>query len=356
MGNRRLLTVLFVFGRIFSPLYSLAMRIRAGLYARGILVSIRLPVPVISVGNLTMGGTGKTPMVIYLARLLSGGLRPGIVSRGYGGKSLQPVNLVSDGARILRSPFDVGDEPVLLAQSLSGVPVVTSRKRSSGGAYLVEQGLADILILDDGFQHLALQRDLNLVLFSAQASVQSMWVFPGGMLREPHSALERADCFVVTGVEGGVSNEAATLRGWLHENYPQTPVFEGRYEPVGLSCQERGRVGLEGLQSESLFAFCGIANPQSFRQTLERDFSIKGWQSFADHYPFTREDIEGLARQAAALGCTGLITTEKDFVKIKDVVVGLPIWVLAVELRMGHNFDRFVLDRVGTSGQRTGSR
>ena len=341
MDNCRLLAVLFLFGRILSPLYALAMRVRARLYARGVLASTKLCVPVISVGNLTMGGTGKTPMVIYLCRLLSGAFRPGIVSRGYGGNSRQPLNLVSDGANILRTAPEVGDEPMLLAQSLPGVSVVTSRSRSGGGAYLIGQGLADLLILDDGFQHLAVQRDLNLVLFSAQAAVQSMWVFPGGMLREPHLALARADCFVVTGREDG---EGHALRTWLQEGYPQIPVYEGRYEPVGLYDQEQGRVGLDALQGASLFAFCGIANPQSFRQTLEQNFLVKGWRSFRDHHPFSREDMAEVVGQAVALGCSALITTEKDFVKVKTMAIGLPLWVLAVELRLEQGFDQFVLE------------
>lgn len=346
MVNSRFLSFLFIFGRIFSPLYSLAMRIRQTLYARGILTSIRLPVPVISVGNLTLGGTGKTPMVIYLSRLLAKHCRPGIVSRGYGGKSQQPINLVSDGKQIFLSAQEVGDEPMLLAQSLAGVAVVTCRKRANGGAYLAEHGLADLLILDDGFQHLALQRDLDLVLFSAQAPAQSMWVFPGGWLREPHSALLRANCFILTGVESEHEEQTVTFRSWLQENYPKTPIYEGRYEPVKLYCQEQGEVEIKALQGTSLFAFCGIANPQSFRQTLERNFSIQGWQAFADHHPFTQADIEGLVAQALAQGCSGLITTEKDFVKMKDMTIPLPLWVLAVELRMGPGFDRFVLDRI----------
>ncbi len=352
MLNNRLLGILFLFGRIFSPLYSLVMRIRAALYARGLLASTRLSLPVISVGNLSMGGTGKTPMVIYLARLLSGQRRPGIVSRGYRGRSRQPVNLVSDGKNTLMSPIDAGDEPVLLAQSLPGVPVVTARQRVLGGDFLLRQGLADILILDDGFQHLALQRDLDLVLFSAQTRMQSAWVFPGGMLREPPSALARADCFVLTGAGPGDRAEADTLRGWLQGEYPRTPVFEGSYQPVGLYGQEgRGRVGLSALHSVPLFAFCGIAHPQSFRKTLPLNFLIKGWQTFADHHPFTEDDLAALVDQAVTLGAAALITTEKDFVKIKDIRLGLPIWVLAVELQMEHGFDRFVVTRVSGQGQ-----
>jgi tetraacyldisaccharide 4'-kinase len=130
-------------------------------------------------------------------------------------------------------------------------------------------------------------------------------------------------------------------------NYPQTQVFTGRYEPVGLSCPERGRVAIDALKGEGLFAFCGIANPQSFRQTLVRSFLVKGWQEFADHHPFTQADLAAISKRAKDLACTGLITTEKDFVKIKAMTTSLPIWVLAVELRMEPGFDRFVLERLG---------
>lgn len=346
MLNSRLLTSLFLIGRVFSPLYSLAMRLRASLYTRGMLASTKLPLPVISVGNLTMGGTGKTPMVIYLSRLLAKYHRPGIVSRGYGGRSRQPINLVSDGKEIFLSPHEVGDEPVLLAQALPGVPVLTSRKRANGGAYLAEHGLADLLILDDGFQHLALQRDLDLVLFSAHAPVQSMLVFPGGWLREPHSALLRADCFILTGMESEVDSKNASFRTWLQQNFPKTPLFEGRYEPVRLYRSGGEEETITSLNNTPLFAFCGIANPPSFRRMLELNFSLQGWQAFADHHPFTQADIDALVEQALALGCRGLITTEKDFVKLQGTTVSLPLWVLAVELIMEAEFDQFVLGRI----------
>ncbi len=347
MIDSRLLALLFRCGRIFSPLYSLLMRMRAFLYARGVLVVTRVPLPVISVGNLTMGGTGKTPMVIYLARLLARHqLRPAVVSRGYGGRSKRPVNLVSDGAHLLLSAVEAGDEPVLLANTLPGVPVVTSRRRAQGAEFICQQGLADLLILDDGFQHLALHRDLNLALFASRTAVQTEWVFPGGMLREPRSALSRADCFVLTGV-GAQSTTPSTLGEWLRGTFPHTPCYAGRYEAVALHCQGRETVAMAGLAGIPLFAFCGLANPDSFRQTLEHGFLIRGWQPFADHHPFTRADLALLVERATHLGCAGLITTEKDFVKIKGLNSDLPIWVLTVELRMEEGFDRFVLSRLG---------
>lgn len=346
MTNNRLLSLCFLCGRIFSPLYSLIMGLRAFLYRRGLFTVTRVELPVISVGNLTMGGTGKTPMVIYLARLLAS-WRPAVVSRGYGGRSPRPVNLVSDGSRVLLSAVEAGDEPVLLANSLPGVPVVTSRVRALGAEAVARQRLAGLLILDDGFQHLALHRDLNLVLFSCQRSLPAEWVFPGGMLREPRSALQRADCFVLN--RGGEARSKATaLRAWLQRNYPATPAYEGRYEPVALVGQGgEGERSLDALAGVPLFAFCGLANPDSFRRTVDSGFMVKGWQAFADHHPFTQAELDRLVQQAVAHGCAGLITTEKDFVKIKGVTADLPIWALRVELRMEEGFDRFVLSRLG---------
>lgn len=346
MISTRHLDWLFAFGRLFSPLYGRLMRLRSWLYAKGLLASTRLPVPVVSVGNLTLGGTGKTPMVIHLARLLSASRRPGVVSRGYGGRSRQPVNLVSDGAHLLLPAAEAGDEPVLIAQSLPGVPVVTAKKRVAGGLFLVEQGLADTILLDDGFQHLALQRDINIVLLAVQARVHTMRVFPGGWLREPHAALQRADCFVLTGCQDGHDQAASELRNWLNSSYASTPVFNAIYMPVGLYSQAGAKADFDDLHGVALFAFCGLANPQSFRQTMDRHLSIHGWQAFADHHPFSAADLDELARQATACGCVGLITTEKDFVKLREFPCSMPLWVLKVELVIEEGFDNFIHQRL----------
>jgi len=347
MFDKWVVRLLLLCGRFFSPLYSAAMRIRGALYSTGIFATTRLPLPVVSVGNLTLGGTGKTPMVIYLARLLARhGVRVGIVSRGYGGQNRQPVALVSDGQRVLLAPAEAGDEPVLLARELPGVPVLISRARANGGRYLAQQGFAGTVILDDGFQHLALARDLDLVLFASGVPVWRDWVFPGGMLREPPSALRRADCCVITGACGRDAEDDVPLRRWLGRHCPGLPVFMGQYLPVALYDQAQRRVALSELAGVPLFAFCGIANPQAFQRTLAGRFLIKGWEIFADHHPFSDADMEVLVRRAAAAGCAALITTEKDYVKVQSLRFSLPIWVLAVELRLEEGFDRFVLKKL----------
>ncbi|HSH13716.1 MAG TPA: tetraacyldisaccharide 4'-kinase, partial [Desulfurivibrionaceae bacterium] len=179
----------FRIGRPLAPLYAGMMRLRAEAYQRGWLASERLSVPVVSVGNLTMGGTGKTPMVIEVVRLLQAlGKRAAVVSRGYGGLARGPVNLVSDGERIWMAAAEAGDEPLLLAESLPGVPVLTGVRRVLVARYAIEKLGAEVVVLDDGFQHLPLHRDLDLVLFKGPDFLGNGRVFPGGDLREPLSA------------------------------------------------------------------------------------------------------------------------------------------------------------------------
>ncbi len=359
MENKQFIDRLFFVGRIFSPLYGLVMQFRAWMYASGFFKSKTLAVPVICVGNLTMGGTGKTPMVIYLGKLLGGAYRAAVISRGYGGKLKSAVNVVSDGRAIRLSAEEAGDEPVLLAQHLPGVPVVTGVKRVMTGNYIVDNGLADLLIMDDGFQHMALHRDLNVVLFSAHSLLGNEWVFPGGELREPVSALQRADCFVLTGVDDLDSTQADLFREYLAGLFPQTAFFKGTYEPTELikvwENSEKKKSSttcpINNLQEVPLYGFCGIANPESFRGMLKRNFLLKGWQSFEDHHSFSESEMVELVNKAQSCGCKGIIMTEKDYVKIRELNfdISLPLWVLRVSLKMEHAFDQFVLQALDES-------
>ncbi len=347
----RKLRLLFAVGRIFSPFYSLAMWLRAVLYRHGILLKQqRLPVPVVSIGNLTLGGTGKTPLVLYVTRqLLARGRRPAIVSRGYGGSVQGAVNVVSDGKTLAMAAPEAGDEPVLLAASLPGVPVLIGPKRAEVGQAAIERFQVDSLVLDDGFQHLALARDLDLVLFSARTLVGNGRVFPGGPLREPFSALARAHAFVITGVDHATRTEAEVFKQLLAVLFPNTPLFMGEYLPVCmLHSQQRRTFAIDKARRLPLYGFAGIANPESFRHTLERErFLLTGFVGFPDHHRYTAADVAALVAAARARKAAALVTTEKDYVKLAPFFKEFPILALRVELFMAEEFDLFLARKLG---------
>lgn len=347
---RPLFNAFFLIGRFFSPAYSLVMTIRAFLYRKNILLqSRRLSVPVVSIGNLTLGGTGKTPMVRYATRLfLDRGLRPAIVSRGYGGKGGGKINIVADGARTLLPPDVAGDEPFMLAEALPGVPVLTGPERARVAKHAIEKFGVNLIVMDDGFQHLALARDLDLVLFSAGTLLGNGRVFPGGELREPLSALGRAHGFVVTGVDSGNRSKVDGFQRRLQGIYPDKPVFTGEYLPAGIWHSNRDTVcSLDEARKMGVFAFAGIAKPDSFRQILRREgFLIHGFEEFRDHHDYTAQNVAALKDAALASGARALITTEKDFVKLRPFFGEFPILALTIELHMDQNFDVFVAEHL----------
>lgn len=338
------LKLLYAFGRIFAPFYGLLMSLRAALYRWRILKSRRLAKPVISVGNLTMGGTGKTPMTIYLARLLAASA-PAIISRGYGGKARGAINLVADHDEVYLTATDAGDEPRLMADSLPGVPVLTGAKRAVVGSYALDHLRPGLLILDDGFQHLALARDLDIVLFKVDTFLGNNRLFPGGDMREPLKALARAHCFVLTCVDDNNRQRAEAIKKALNGRFADTPVFMAEYRPMVLRDQAGARVEMDSWQDKPLLAFCGLAVPRLFRQSLEdTGFELAGFKEFSDHCPYTDRVVDDLIRKAAECGARALITTEKDMVKIRDRDLGLPVFALGMEVRAETDFDDFVLN------------
>ena len=341
--------ILYLAGRPISPFYSLLMRFRAFLYRVGILRVTRSSVPVVSVGNLTMGGSGKTPIVQYLARfLLDNGWNPAVISRGYGGSSKERVNLVSDGTHVLLDALVAGDEPRLLADTLPGVPVLTGAVRKYPAARAVELG-ADVLVLDDGFQHMAMGRDLDLVLFNADFLAGNSTVFPGGDLREPVKALNRCHGFVMTGVCERNKERAERFSDLLHLHFPDHPVFMAGYRPASILYRESAGtiqvMPLVALNDLRLFGFSGIAHPQSFKETLGGlELIVNGFKSFADHYRYGRDDLKNIFQLARQQGANACITTEKDMVKLSaigDTV--FPLYALRMEVEFGNDFKEFLL-------------
>jgi tetraacyldisaccharide 4'-kinase len=345
------ITSLFFLGRPFSPLYSLLMQARSRMYVNGLLKTENMGVPVVSVGNLTMGGTGKTPVVRYIARLLfENNYRPAIISRGYGGLANRKVNVVSDGNTVLLDARQAGDEPRLLAESLPGIPVITGKVRSFPCRFAIERLGSDILILDDGFQHLSVVRDLDLVLFNASTLAGNHRVFPGGQLREPFSALARAHAFLLTGSTDAVRPKTESFSRFLQDHFPDRPVFLSSYTPSEFREKNRpSPISSDSLPSP-LYGFCGIAEPFRFRETLTGyGLHLNGFTALKDHQLYSSELLEKIAVSARAAGAKGLITTEKDMVKLHTHSSPLPLFSLSMAVQMQESFTDFLLQRLARS-------
>lgn len=320
-GPDRLFSAASLLGGI-SAAYGGAMALRAALYRRGVYRCRRLCCPVVSVGNLTVGGTGKTPMVVYLARRLHrSGLRPVVISRGYGGSAQRTCGIVSDGTRRLLSPGAAGDEPWMVADLLPGVPVVVGKDRFCAGNLARKAFSPDVILLDDGFQHLRLHRDLNLLLLDAQAPLGNRRIFPRGRLREPAGAASRADAIVLTRSEdpcAPLPEELAASRA-----VAALPVFRAVHTVLlrRIAAPARSRtpggaaLSASGLAGRRVFGFSGIADNEAFAASIRRlggrPVSVR---AFADHHRYQKRDLAAL--QQAATGADLLATTEKDFARL----------------------------------------
>jgi len=344
---------LFFFGRPLSPLYGFLMTNRSNLYKNGIFKQHKFEVPVISVGNLVLGGTGKTPLVQYIAKLLQQHNRkPALLSRGYKGSSTNAINVVSNTTNVLLDAAEAGDEPRLLAEKLPGIPVITGKKRFTTGRFAIDSFGADSLILDDGFQHMALKRDLDLVLFNAQKRLGNGRVLPGGELREPLSALKRADAFIISGIDESLDRNVKEFISLLGALHPEKPIFTGTYKPEKMLF--RVHYGLNDTISQAdackipMYGFCGIARPESFKKTLETcKMNLTGFQAYEDHHTYSVDNIQSLLDNAQNSGADGLVTTEKDLVKLRNIFPQeFPLLVLPVQLRLDENFDRFLISHL----------
>jgi len=319
-----------------------AARVRRFLSSAGLLPASRLPRPVVSVGNLVMGGAGKTPHVIHLARWLTGqGRRVGVLSRGYGRKS-RGVLWVSDGEGPVVSAAEGGDEPVLIARSLPGIPVAVGESRAAAGRELLSRRRVDVFLLDDGFQHLSLRRDVDLLLVECGRGLGNRRTAPLGPLREPPSHARFADALVITKCPDAESG-ARTARS---VPFPSVrPRAFSRLSPGGIV----GRDGLpskEAAVGDAVFAFSGLARNAQFRDTLAAaGFRVKGFLPFPDHHAYGRGDLERIALEAGGLPA---ITTEKDLVRLPDDVP-FTVGALRVEVEYLDGWDeisRMILDRL----------
>jgi tetraacyldisaccharide 4'-kinase len=294
--------------RIPSVIYSQAMTLRAAAYRIGLFRSFKLPKPVVSVGNLTVGGTGKTPMAAFLARwFMEKGKRVAVLSRGYGGSLEGNIRVVSDGSSIFLSPSEAGDEPYLLASSVPGLSVLIGSDRYRAGLLTIRELNPDILILDDGYQHLRLQRDLNLLLLDHDKPVGNGYVLPAGPMRESSKALERADLVIYT-----------RCRDKYRSLPIDKPVCLANHMLTGFNLLGKGEPKLmRDLKGLRVAAFAGIADPYSFFESLTAaGVNPCATLPLPDHVSYGEAEIITLSvlKERSRADC--LVTTEKDAVKL----------------------------------------
>lgn len=326
-----------------SYLYAAPVKLRNWLYDCRLLKSKGLPCTVISVGNIVSGGTGKTPVVIWIAKeLLDAGRRPAILLRGYHRQQKTPGSqVVSDGQEIFASVEAGGDEAVMIARDLPSVPVLIGKKRHEAGCHALERLKCDVLILDDGFQHRKLGRDFDIVTVDATQPFGTGKLLPAGTLREPVSALRRADLIMLTRVD--IAESVDEVREDITKLVGDTPIVESRHEPTWLY-----RLGGSGdidfclLKGKNLLAVCGIGNPRAFAETLRRyKPETVELLPFPDHHHYSRADVAKIQTQANRAGADFIITTRKDELKLAAFCTDEgdtttrdypPVLVLAVEL------------------------
>ena len=306
----------------------------------------RLPRPVVSVGNLTVGGTGKTPLVAYVATLLlRQGWKPSILTRGYGRDSKVEMIVLPPGVGRRLDAEEIGDEPAILARALPEIPLVVCADRFRGGQAAEEQFRVDVHILDDGFQHLALARAVDLVALDATQKISNWELLPAGRQRETLEGLRRAQMVVLTRTD---SADPQALEGLVRKIHPAAKVFRGTTEVLGWkNALEGGAVATEDVRAKKAAAFCGIGNPQAFFADLRRrGFTLAEENAFPDHHVYTGEDIRRLVAKAEKAGATVLLTTQKDAVKFSvDWRPALPILAceIAAQIQDAGEFEKALL-------------
>lgn len=305
----------------FSPLalgYSLGVAGHRSLYRRGILKTERAPCKVISVGNLTVGGTGKTPFVAGLSReLAEQGVRHCVICYGYGAQSPQPVALASDGKGYLADWTAVGDEAAMLARKLSGVPVIAARRRVLAARRAVRDYDPAVLILDDGFQYWRLERDLDIVLLDSRRPFGNGWLFPAGTLRERKTALRRAGVVVLSG-KAAQDGSSASQRRLVARLAQGAAVMESDVKPVGLwDCADGAHLGLPWVEGKKVAIVSGIANPESFERSVRSlGARVSVAVRYGDHHVYSAFDIQKILGYCADKRLAAVVTTAKDAVKL----------------------------------------
>ncbi len=342
---------------VISIMYGVICGLRAFAYRQNLISSRRLPCKVICVGNISLGGTGKTPMTMHLARLFQElGHRPAVVSRGYRGEAERQGGIVSDGRSIMMRPDVAGDESYLMACKLAGIPVVIGKNRYAAGKLAIDRFQTDLIVLDDGYQHLKLERDIDLVLLDDARPFGNTHLLPRGILREPISSLERATACILTRCQddgGMIGRDTGEL---LRKYAPRIPVFTSSHEPycyvvaggepisfTGDSV-EHFPPPLETIKNKPVYGFSGIARNAEFQNTVDNlGFKAKGFLEFSDHHRYTDADLRTIQASAREAGVRCLVTTEKDLVRLLPCnPFALELIVCGVEISFGAAQAKFI--------------
>jgi tetraacyldisaccharide 4'-kinase len=307
--------VVFVPGLVFEAL----VRARNGLYSAALLPRYRLPNPVISIGNLTLGGAGKTPLVIYIAQaLMKLGFAPAVLTRGYGRDSRRESHILPPEREVSSAFSAIGDEPALIRRRLPSVWMGISTDRYRAGSGISRQQAGIVFLLDDGFQHRRLHRDLDIVIIDPSQPLQSNRIFPLGTLREPLSGLRRCHVVVINGLPEAAGSVEAVIRNWQ----PSAKIFHCSQTIQSLIPFPAWRAGEDGGQRQrvsSAYLVAALGNPERFRQDVRRfGIEVRGSRFFPDHYRLQRRDWAACADDARAQGADAILITEKDAVKISN--------------------------------------
>jgi len=347
-----------------SILYGFVQRLRATCYRFRLFPSRELPCKVISVGNITVGGTGKTPMTIHVAaEIKRAGFRVAIVSRGYQGGAETHGGMVSDGRTLYMDAEMAGDEPYMIACRLKGVPVVVGKNRFAAGMLAISKFQPDVIVLDDAFQHLKLKRDLDLVLLDHTRPFGNSHLLPRGVLREPVSSLARSAACILTRRKADADEAAMSSKAELQMLVPGIPVFFSSHIPFWYVVQRGAHHSfeavsevfstndLERIKHHKVFCFSGIARNDDFQHTVkDLGFKVTGFLEFSDHHPYTEKDLATILGRAESTGADRLITTEKDHARIA-FKEPLPIELIVVGVKVSfgdhdQGFSSFLHDRL----------
>ena len=319
-----------------SGLYWLGLNGNLLLYTSGLKRRSTPALPAISIGNLTMGGTGKTTAAAFLAgRLQNAGIRPAIVLRGYRGHSgREPVILCADEATTGWRVSETGDEACLLAQTLEGVPVAVGKRREAVIARLAENSDAQVVILDDGFQYFRMNRLIDIVLIDATVDINRQRLFPAGYLREPVAHLRRADQIWITHADQASPSELSRLKSTLHQIANKLPVVETTHQITGLRMLSGPPVGLEKIRERQVLAVSAIGNPESFKQSLRQLGAEVTPLRYADHHYYASADLQQIQDAARTHRADYIAITAKDAVKWPEQELDVAVVVVECQLQI----------------------